>query len=126
MAPALGFIQLCADRRFHRKTMEAFEELSGLDADGYWIEAQPGGAPSWRDATPAAELASSGGVAHMAWTAHGDECGGFPGLSNDELRNKVASTARQRASEFPSATHYGLFAHDGQVELVVKIEATGR
>ena len=29
-------------------------------------------------------------------------------------------------SELPAATHYGLFAHDGQVELVVKIEATGR
>ena len=127
MVPAeLGFLQLCADRRFHRPIMEAFEELAGLEPDGYWIEAQPGGAPSWSDATPAVVLAYELGVAHMAWAAHGDECLGFPGLADATLRDRVADTARARASEFRSATHYALFAHAEEVELVLKIEASER
>ena len=40
-----GFLQLCSDLRFHRATMAAFEEATGLAEDGYWIEARPGGAP---------------------------------------------------------------------------------
>jgi len=125
MLPAgLGFIQLCADRRFHRSTMKAFEELAGLEPDGYWIEAQPGGAPSWSDATPAVGLAYELGVTHMAWAAHGDECLGYRLLSDDTLRELVAETARRRASELPAATHYGLFAHADEVELVIKIESS--
>jgi len=120
--PGLGFIQLCSDRRFHTKVMKAFEGTAGLGSDGYWIEARPGGAPSWAASTDAARLAYDEGVAHMAWAAHGDECGGFPGLSNADLREKVTETVRQRASEFPLAAHYGLFAFGGEVELVLKID----
>jgi hypothetical protein len=106
------------------KVMKTFEELAGLDADGYWIEARPGGAPSWSDTTDAASLVYELGAVHMAWAAHGDDCLGFPGLSNDELRERVAETVRTRAPEFPAATHYGLFAYADEVELVVKIEAS--
>jgi hypothetical protein len=122
--PKLGFIQLCSDRRFHTSVMRAFESAAGLSPDGYWIEARPGGAPSWADETDAARLAYYEGAAHMAWAAHGDECGGFPGSSNADLREKVARTVRKRAPEFPLAMHYGLFASGDEVELVLKIEPT--
>jgi hypothetical protein len=122
--PELGFIQLCSDRRFHTSVMKAFESAAGLAPDRYWIEARPGGAPSWADETDAARLAYDEGAAHMAWAAHGDECGGFPGTSNAHLREKVAETVRKRAPDFPLATHYGLFAYGGEVELVLKIEPT--
>jgi hypothetical protein len=115
-----GFLQLCADRRFHRLTMLKFEELSGLGADEYWIEARPGGAPSWSDNTKAARLAYGEGARFMGWAAHGDKCGGFPGVSNDDMRRKVEQTLQSRAEEFPQAEHVALFAHAGGVEVVAQ------
>lgn len=117
-----GFLQLCADRRFHLKVMKAFEELAALESTGYWIEARAGGAPSWADSTDAGRLAYSEGAAHMGWAAHGDECGGFPGESNEAMRTKLEQTVRDRASEFPLAAHYGLFAHGDMVAVVARIE----
>jgi hypothetical protein len=32
-AKHLGFLQLCAERRFHRATMQAFEHATGLMRD---------------------------------------------------------------------------------------------
>ena len=118
----VGFLQLCADRRFHRATMEAFERVTGLAPEDYWIEARPGGAPSWADNTRAARLARRAGAGHMGWAAHGDGCGGFPGVGDAELREKLRRTARRRAEEFPRAAHYALFATAAGVE----VEQLGR
>ena len=125
---ALGFLPLCAERRFHRRVMEAFERVTGLGPDGYWIEARPGGAPSWDDNTRGARLAHQAGATHMGWAAHGDVCLGFPGKSNAELRRMLERTARRRAEEFPHARHYLLFAGEGHgfrkaENIVVSLEA---
>ena len=117
--PAFGFLQLCAERRFHRVTMEAFERVTGLAPDEYWIEARPGGAPSWSDNTRGARLAHRSGALHMGWAAHGDVCLGFPGAPNTTLRQKLERTVRRRAEEFPRATHYLLFATDADLEVIV-------
>lgn len=121
--PALGFLQLCSDRRFHFLTMDGFEELTGLAEDGYWIEARPGGAPSWADNTRVARLAYREGAAHMGWAAHGDRCAGFHDASNDELRAKLERTVRRRAEEFPRAAHYGLFGEGGRVTVLLRAGA---
>jgi hypothetical protein len=121
-----GFLQLCSDRRFHLKVMEAFEELADLDPDEYWIEARPGGAPAWADNTKAGRLAYREGAAHMGWAAHGDECAGFPGQSNADVQAKLERTLQKRASEFPLAAHVGLFALGDRVEVVARIEPSGR
>ena len=113
----LGFLQLCADRRYHRATMEAFERATRLAPEDYWIEARPGGAPAWDDNTRAARLAHRNGAVHMGWGAHGDGCGGFPGVRDDELRAKLRRTAQRRAEEFPRAAHYALFATVAGVEV---------
>ena len=113
----LGYLQLCAERRFHRRVMHAFEEAAGLAFDDYWIEARPGGAPSWSDNTRGARIAHRSGATHMGWAAHGDVCLGFPGKSNDELRQMLDKTSRARAGEFPRATHYLLFATEDGVEV---------
>jgi hypothetical protein len=97
--------------------MLAFEEVTGLAPDEYWIEARPGGSPSWADNTKVARLAYREGADHMGWAAHGDRCAGFPGLGNDDLRRKLERTARKRASEFPRARHYELFAAGGEIEV---------
>jgi hypothetical protein len=105
--------------------MEAFEDLTGLKPDEYWIEARPGGAPSWADNTKSARLAYGDGATHMGWAAHGDECRGFPGASNAEMRAKLARTLRKRAEEFPRAHHYALFGEGEKVEVVAGPPATG-
>ncbi len=123
--PRRGFLQLCSDRRFHLLTMEAFEDLTGLEPDEYWIEARPGGAPSWADNTRAARLAHKEGAAHMGWMAHGDHCLGFPRTSNEEMRAKLARTVRKRAEEFPGARHYALFGEGEKIEVVAGPAGTG-
>jgi broad specificity phosphatase PhoE len=114
---ALGFLQLCADRRFHRAVMGAFERETDLRLDEYWIEARAGGAPSWAENTKTSRLAHRGGARFMGWAAHGAECLGFPGESDDELRARLERVAARRAEEFPRAVHVVLFALPDRVEV---------
>lgn len=111
-----GFLQLCADRRYHRMTMEEFEARTGLRPDQYWIEARAGGAPAFEAASGTAEFAYDQGATVMGWAAHGDVCGGFPERSNTEMRAAVEARARERAADFPDAEHWMLFAAGGAVE----------
>ena len=112
----LGFLQLCADRRYHRKTMEEFEERTGLRPDQYWIEAAAGGAGAFGVATATAQFAYENGARIMGWAGHGDACGGFPGRSDYEVKSKIQGAARERAKDFPEAEHWTLFAAKGRVE----------
>ena len=114
----LGFLQLCAERRFHRATMHAFERTTGLSPDEYWIEARAGGSPSWAENTRTARTAFRFGARHMGWAAHGDTCLRYPEFSDAELRRRLERVARRRAEEFPAATHYLLFALPDGVEVV--------
>ena len=115
--PDLGYLQLCAERRFHRVVMETFERETGLQPDEYWIEARPGGAPSWADNTRGARLAYRNGARFMGWAAHGDVCLGFPGASDEELRWSLHRAAVRRAEEFPRCVHFALFALPSGVEV---------
>jgi hypothetical protein len=114
---SLGFLQLCADRRFHRAVMEAFERETGLAPDEYWIEARSGGAPSWADNTATCRRAQRGGAELMGWAAHGAACLGFPGESDEALRRRLETAALRRADEFPKASHVVLFALPEGVEV---------
>ena len=113
-----GFLQLCSDRRFHRAVMAVFEQETGLRPQEYYIEARPGGAPIFADKTRSARLAYGDGATHMGWMAHGDVCRGFYGESDDDMRRRLARTVEKRARDFPDATHYAIFARDGEVEIV--------
>ncbi|HEY3185120.1 MAG TPA: hypothetical protein VGJ77_19930 [Gaiellaceae bacterium] len=114
---SLGFLQLCADLRFHRAVMEAFERETGLRPDEYWIEARSGGAPSWADNTATSRKAHRFGATVMGWSAHGAECRGFPGESDDAIRLRLDKAARRRAEEFPNVSHLVLFALPAGVEV---------
>jgi hypothetical protein len=114
---SLGFLQLCAERRFHRKVMVAFEQATGLAADEYWIEARAGGAPSWEDNTRGSRIAVRNGADIMGWSGHGDVCLGFPGESDASLRARLERTALRRAGEFPGCVHLALFALPDGVEV---------
>jgi hypothetical protein len=96
-------------------TMEAFEKAAGLKPDAYWIEAAVGGSPGQALRSRAADFARAHGATHMAWTAHGDECGGFPDTSNERIRELLERTADRRRLEYPDATHYVFFASGRRV-----------
>jgi hypothetical protein len=87
-----GFLQLCSDRRFHRRVMTAFERAPGLTPDEYYVEARPGGAASWSDRTRLARFVHREGIRFMGWAGHGDRCFGFYGASDSELRAKLERT----------------------------------
>ncbi len=114
----LGFLQLCADRRFHRAVMSAFEDATGLGCDRYWIEATAGGAPALETFTTTARFAYDNGARMMGWAAHGDACGGFPGLDDDEIEAKLEAAALARATELPTAEHWTLFATASGIRVV--------
>jgi hypothetical protein len=116
-AGAGGLLQLCSDRRFHRRVMTAFEQATGLRPDEYYVEARPGGAAAWSDRTRLARFAYREGAGFMGWAGHGDRCFGFYGASDAELRAKLERTARRRAEDFPRATHFLLFAAGEEVEV---------
>lgn len=113
----LGFLQLCADRRYHRKTMEAFERATNLRPDQYWIEATAGGAAAFDAPTATASFAYEQGARLMGWATHGDRCGGFPGAGDDEMKAKGRAAAGGRARDFPESRHWTLFAAGGDVEV---------
>jgi hypothetical protein len=54
----------------------------------------------------------------MGWSAHGAECRGYPGESDEAMRSRLAKTARRRAEEFTNASHLALFALPDGVEIV--------
>jgi len=52
--PIMGFLQLCADRRFHQCIQNAFRDDANLDApQKYWIHADAGGTPKMTEQTTA-------------------------------------------------------------------------
>jgi hypothetical protein len=108
-----GFLQLCADRRFHRCLQNRFEEDTGLESpDLYWIHADAGGTPKMECARTAPDYCYYDKyVRLMGWSAHGDNCGGFGhGVPDDEIQRALLVTALRKIEEYPEATHYVYFA----------------
>lgn len=112
-----GYLAICADRRFWKKTVAAFEEITGLSADKeeYWIEAHAGGTPGLPDTTTS-DYAYQHGAYKMGWAAHGDSCGGFPGVANYEIRQKLNKEIAEKKARYPKASHFGFFATGEGVE----------
>jgi hypothetical protein len=108
-----GFLQLCADRRFHQCIRERFKRDAGLEsADHYWIHADAGGTPKMECARTAPDYCYyKMEVRHMGWSAHGDNCGGFgDGVPDTEILRALTVTARRKMEDYPLATHYIYFA----------------
>ena len=111
--PPRGFLQLCADRRFHKCIQERFQADAKLEAhDQYWIHADAGGTPKMECARTAPDYCYyQKKVKSMGWSAHGNGCGGFgEDVPDDEIRRALLVTARRKVEDYPEATHYIYFA----------------
>jgi hypothetical protein len=110
--PVMGFLQLCADRRFHRCLQERFKEDAGLGSSlEYWIHADAGGTPRMAELIAAPDYCYfKKGVKVMGWSAHGNGCGGFPDTDDDKIREALEKTAKEKVAAYPKASHFVYFA----------------
>jgi hypothetical protein len=114
--PVLGFLQLCADRRFHKCIQQKFQTDAGLSSpEAYWIHADAGGTPKMECQTTAPDYCYyKKGVRKMGWSAHGNGCGGFgEHVPDDVIQHELNVIARRRAADYPNTTHYIYFATIG-------------
>lgn len=111
----LGFLTMCADRRFHEQAEKKFQELTGLHSEEYWIEAAAGGAPGI-ESTKTADYAYHHGARAMGWAAHGDTCGGFPDVGTEEMRKKLMESIKIRKERYPDAIHYFIFSTEEKTD----------
>jgi hypothetical protein len=106
----LGFLQICIEKRFHRFVQNEFQKLTGLSDSQYWLHADVGGSAGMIDNVKAPDYAYGKGVKVMGWSSHGANCGGFEGLPDEEIKEKLEETVRLKALRYREAKHYGLFA----------------
>jgi hypothetical protein len=112
-SPARGFLQLCADRRFHRCIQQAFKKDADLSSrEDYWIHADAGGTPKMAGQRVTPNYCYfDNDVRLMGWSAHGDKCGGFGGDVEDvEIRRALCETMKGKIKEYPEAKHFVYFA----------------
>ena len=125
-APAMGFLQLCADRRFHKCIQQEFKKDANLTSrEDYWIHADAGGTPKMEDQriTPNYCYINKG-VRLMGWSAHGAGCGGFGEEVPDAvIRRALCETMQKNVKEYPLAKHFIYFVtvckDQGKEETVV-------
>ncbi|MGE0789805.1 MAG: hypothetical protein AB7S26_29300 [Sandaracinaceae bacterium] len=126
-APAtLGYLQLCMERRYHKKVQTVFGEMSGLKPTEYWIHSDAGGAPKMEAEENRAAYAYENGARKMGWSAHGAGCGGFKPpfhpheASDDEIHSALTATLFKKLYLYPEAEHYSVFVTtvgDGRVRV---------
>lgn len=110
--PVRGFLQMCADRRFHNLIQKEFKRDAGLSSrEDYWIHADAGGTPKMADLTIAPDYCyGKKEVRLMGWAAHGDICGGFgDDVGDDEIMQALCKTMQQKVRDYPLATHFIYF-----------------
>lgn len=108
----LGFLQLCADRRFHSELQEQFQKDAGLQSPtDYWIHADAGGTPKMECQRTAPDYCYyDKEVRLMGWSAHGAICGGFgPNVPDDVIQHALFVVARRKMEEYPLARHFIYF-----------------
>jgi hypothetical protein len=125
-SPAKGFLQLCADRRFHQCIQQEFKKDAKLTSrEDYWIHADAGGTPKMagQRVTPNYCYLTKG-VRLMGWSAHGAGCGGFgETVPDDVIRRALCETMQKNVREYPLAKHFIYFVTEykeqGKEETVV-------
>jgi hypothetical protein len=110
--PARGFLQLCADRRFHKLIQQEFKKDAKLTSrEDYWIHADAGGTPKMeRQRVTPNYCYKDKKVRLMGWSAHGDKCGGFgEHVPDDVIRRALCETMQRNVKKYRKAKHFIYF-----------------
>jgi hypothetical protein len=121
-----GFLQLCADRRFHKLIQQEFRKDAKLTSrEDYWIHADAGGTPKMASQRVTPNYCyDKKEVRLMGWSAHGKGCGGFgEEVPDDVIRWDLCTTMQTNVSRYPLAKHFiyfvTLIGEPGKEETVV-------
>src|SRR5262249_54778499 len=114
---ALGFLRTCMDRRFIAATREAFEKTTGLGPTGYWQEAYAGGSALPPANTIGEEYAAAHGATIFGWQAHINNCGGQPGVSDEEIGHRLNQTLAAMREKYPNARHFRILASEEGIDI---------
>lgn len=108
----LGFLSICADRRYWSYQTAAVQVETGLSDTDFWIDARAGGAGKLvkEEAFAAPDHAYHSGARTMVWGMHGDKCGGFPELSNQELQKILEDLLPVVKERYPEAKHFSVWS----------------
>lgn len=127
--PARGFLQLCADRRFHKFIQEEFKKDANLTSrEDYWIHADAGGTPKMDcQRTTPDYCYYNKEVRLMGWSAHGAGCGGFgEHVPDDVIMRALCETMQKNVRKYPLAKHFIYFVtvdQDSQETIVSRMIA---
>lgn len=113
----LGYLRTCMDKRFLEATRQAFQKVTGLGNADYWQEAHPGGSAVALDSL-GEEYAYAHGARIFGWQAHGDKCGGQPGVNDAEIETRLDAAISQKVQKFADARHFRIFATEGNIDIV--------
>lgn len=120
--PSRGFLQLCADRRFHKLIQQEFRKDAKLSSrEDYWIHADAGGTPKMADQRITPDYCYfKKYVRLMGWSAHGDGCGGFgEEVPDDVIIRDLCKTMQRNVRDYPVAKHFIYFVTVCDEETVV-------
>ncbi len=112
-----GFLRTCIDKRFVAASRQAFEQFTGLSATDYWHEAYAGGSAVEPANTIGEDFAASHGATIFGWQAHIDNCGGLPGVSNEEIERLLDARIRHMLAKFPHARHFRIVASESGIDI---------
>lgn len=115
MEKQLGYLRRCMDRRFGQETRKAFENAAGLKPNDYWDESYPGGSAVETDQT-GVEYAVKHGANVFGWQAHGDHCGGQPGVEDAEIQARLDAKIAQFKEKYPGI-HYRIFVTEAGIDI---------
>jgi|SRR5437667_12213322 len=113
----LGFLRTCMDRRFVATTRAKFEQASGLGSTDYWHEAYAGGSAVSTAGAAGIEYALAHGASIFGWQAHINGCGGQPGVSDEEIANRLDRMVAAMVEKYPHARHFRLLASEAGIDV---------
>lgn len=110
----LGFLSICADKRFWEIQTKKISQKLNLSPAQFWLDARAGGAGKLVQEKnfAAPDHAYHQGARTMVWGMHGDKCGGFPGLTNKQLKKIHQDIIPTVKSRYPKATHYLIWSQE--------------
>lgn len=115
--PTFGFLRTCMDKRFVAATREAFEQATGLGPDEYWHESYAGGSAVAPANTVGEQYAATHGATIFGWQAHINNCGGQPGVSDEEIGHRLDRVVAEMRVNYPDARHFRILASEQGIDI---------
>lgn len=116
MSDVKGYLSTCMDKRFWKKAADAFALKTGMDLTDFWVETNPGG-PNTQVNPLGEDYATHHGAEILGWASHGSNCGGQPGVSDEDSKAILLKKIEEKKAKFPDKKHFGIFLTEEKTEI---------